>query len=85
MLYSPKWSRDYRNRGYLFNLVTWLSCGINCVLLGGSPYETFSARNQHWHFTGRWNMVGMIDQFMGRGHCLYCWHHSRERHGDDRP
>jgi len=58
---------------YAVNLVTWLSLGINTIL-GGSPYQTFSARNYQWFRAGKWHLVYYIDHIFGDGHCEKCWH-----------
>lgn len=58
---------------YVVNLATWLSLGINTIL-GGSPYQTFSARNYEWLRAGKWHLVYHIDHILGDGHCEKCWH-----------
>ena len=57
---------------HLINIFIWLSCGVN-VFLGGSPYETFSARNYRYKLHGRRNLVKTIDFFIGEGHCERCY------------
>ena len=57
---------------YLLNVATWLSLGINTIL-GGSPYQTFSARNYGWFRDGRLHLVYLFDHILGEGHCGKCW------------
>lgn len=51
-----------------------LSSLIN-VILGGDPYQTFSARNYEWKRTGKYNLVWFIDRllWLDKNHCLHCW------------
>ena len=57
---------------YLSRILTALSVLLN-VILGGSNNQTFSARNWHWSKCNKPNIVWLIDMFLGKNHCLYCW------------
>lgn len=67
-----------RDRGYQrlirywINIATWLSLGVNTIL-GGSPYQTFSARNFDRLITGKSNITALIDLIFGEDHCKQCW------------
>lgn len=45
------------------------------TILGGKPYQTFSARNWEWKKENKPNVIWLIDAliFFERDHCMNCW------------
>ena len=53
---------------YIKVVGTSLSIMLN-ALLGGEPYQTFSARQYELGNSRKFNLVVLIDLFFGIGHC----------------
>lgn len=51
------------------------------VLTGGASNQTFSARNWQWKKERKYNLVFVIDIFLGSGHCAECWVYWKVRDG----
>lgn len=57
---------------YLFRTAAWLSQGINCVLLNGSPDQTVSARaylNRNTEYWGKAYTIINLVFFWQEDHC----------------
>lgn len=59
-------------RNYIVRIFTALSVLIN-VILGGASNQTFSARNYDWQKHNKYNLVKLIDFFLGNDHCKESW------------
>ena len=59
---------------YLYFNGISLSITLN-TLLGGLPFQTFSARNHEWKRNGNYNLVFLIDWLIWfeQDHCMNCW------------
>lgn len=59
---------------YLYINSVSLSIAFN-TLLGGLPYQTFSARNWEWKRENKWNVCSLIDHLVQieDEHCMHCW------------
>ena len=57
---------------YLYNIGIGLSVTLNAIL-GGQPYQTFSARNYVWYLNEKRNLVFYIDHMLGKDHCWDCY------------
>mgnify|MGYP000020368050 FL=1 len=57
---------------YLYNIGLGLSVTLNAIL-GGQPYQTFSARNFDWYIKNKYNIVSAIDTVLGKDHCWKCY------------
>ncbi len=57
---------------YVIRIASWLSQGINCVVLGGSPDQTVSARAYVLKDTQGWSTVySLLNKifFFQKDHC----------------
>jgi hypothetical protein len=60
---------------YLYINAVSLSVFLN-TLLGGKPYQTFSARNWERYKESKPNLVYLIDLltiWLEKDHCMHCW------------
>lgn len=57
---------------YLVRICVAMSVLFN-VLTGGASNQTFSARNWQWRREGRFNLVWIIDNILGKYHCVESW------------
>lgn len=57
---------------YISNLLTASSVLLN-VALGGDISQTFAARNWQRKKDSKFNMVKIIDAFLGRDYCAKQW------------
>ena len=57
---------------YFYNVGIGLSVTLNAIL-GGQPYQTFSARNYVWYLKDKRNLVWLIDKALGKDHCWNCF------------
>jgi len=56
---------------YLLNLLRWIDCGVNTLILFGSPYETISERSAKARNAGqKWGcvMCAFLD-WVRKDHC----------------
>jgi hypothetical protein len=53
--------------------VGWALSVLFNVVLGGSVYQPFSARNWQWKRDGKINLVWLIDLTTSKGHCARSW------------
>lgn len=64
-------------KDYVWRVGVSISVLLN-VILGGSPDQSFSARNYEWKRQGRFNLVWLIDLVFRSAlredsHCLESW------------
>jgi hypothetical protein len=59
-------------RKYFLSIGIAFSILLNAIL-GGSPYQTFCARNYDAKRMKRLNIVWLLDLFLGKDHCLMDW------------
>lgn len=59
-------------KDYLIRVGIAISVLVN-VILGGYNNQTFSARNWQRKKDNKFNLVSVIDLFLGKGHCTKCW------------
>lgn len=57
---------------YFKNVGIGISILLNAVT-GGNPYQTFCARSYENKKQGKFNLVNILDYFLGDGHCMNDW------------